>query len=683
MGIGMLKRNGAWHKRSLALLLAAVLCLTSFAACGPKKGSEQEQTQETPQPAVVVTAKGQKTTVIPMPEDGAYVAEPAGITVPSDASYQRGVLPNGSLWGVTNGGELWGETGLTGDWDFSDVRNALISNDTVYLSRVEAKGLEVRSLDGTVRGRIDGKGGEFEGLSEGIYALRRSGENGAVISICRLDAEKNEMGEELTAFPGDLRGIFLQGSDAENLYLYTSDAAYRYSFSEKAFYTLFKWSDVGLMGSSLWMVWKASDGAIYANDYESREYIKIVWKKAEELPKKREVTVAIKTMDSDGNLQKFVMDFNKLQDDIHVTIVPYASSASDEEWESAEKRLAADLLGDNPPDIICHANLNDLSESLASGGYLKDLREYLAKSEVLSEEDFYPEILEYGTCGDILYTIPYRFRLGTLIVPASQWKKAPGWTYDEMVAYLRDKEEWRPFRQFLFFRMYCLYLDPLDYFWDAEKRECYFDGEEFRTLLAYMKECQEKEAAVDPSDRRFNFAEMDIYGLSAYARAKKELGDIVLMGYPSPDGKPRATIEGVTALSIAKTSKDPDGAWAFLEYVLAYDPVVPGFVGFELWSNKNVMEKIIDKELSLYGKEFEEVINEDGEVHTYYAEHIVNQECVDAFREVLASARKAPAGNSSVKGIVREETWDYFEGQKSIDQVIDAIQKRVGLFLAE
>ena len=61
----------------------------------------------------------------------------------------------------------------------------------------------------------------------------------------------------------------------------------------------------------------------------------------------------------------------------------------------------------------------------------------------------------------------------------------------------------------------------------------------------------------------------------------------------------------------------------------------------------------------------------------------MNQECVDAFREVLASARKAPAGNSSVKGIVREETWDYFEGQKSIDQVIDAIQKRVGLFLAE
>ncbi len=672
-----------FHRRQWFLVCVLVLlCVTFLASCSPKEKPGEEETTPSSS-ATVVTVKGQKIEIRPGREGGAYVAEPANLSVPANASYQRSVLADGTLWGTTGDGEIWGNPGLCGEWSLDDARCVLVSGDCVYVSRFGARELEVRSLTGELFDKIDGKDGEFEAIGNGIYALRRSGENGMVVSICRIDAEKKEMGEELTALPADVRGIFLQGSDDENLYLYTSDTAYRYSFSDKAFYTLFQWSDVGISGSEIWMVWMAPDGVFYANGYENKDYVKILWKDEEELPKKREVTVAIKTMDSDGNLQKFVMAFNKSQDDIHVTIVPYASGASDEEWESAEKRLAADLLGDNPPDIICHANLNDLSESLASGGYLKDLREYLAKSEVLSEEDFYPEILEYGTCGDILYTIPYRFRLGTLIVPASQWKKAPGWTYDEMVAYLRDKEEWRPFRQFLFFRMYCLYLDPLDYFWDAEKRECYFDGEEFRTLLAYMKECQEKEATVDPSDRPFNFAEMDIYGLSAYARAKKELGDIVVMGYPSPDGKPRATIEGVTALSIAKTSKDPDGAWAFLEYVLAYDPVVPGFVGFELWSNKNVMEKIVDKELSLYGKEFEEVINEDGEVHTYYAEHIVNQECVDAFREVLASARKAPAGNSSVKGIVREETWDYFEGQKSIDQVIDAIQKRVGLFLAE
>jgi len=659
-----------------------LLWVTFLTSCSPKEKPGEEETQPSSQ-AVVVTTKGQKIEIRPEREGGAYVAEPANLTIPADASYQQSVLADGTLWGTTGDGEIWGEPGLSGEWSFDDARSTLVSEDRVYVSRLGARELEVRSLTGELLDKIDGKGGEFEAIGNGIYALRRSGENGMVVSICRIDAEKKEIGEELTAFPEDLRGIFSLGSDAENLYFYTSEAAYRYSFSEKVFYTLFQWTDVGLLGGNIWMIWKAPGGEIYANDYEHKEYVKITWKEKEKLPKKREVTIAIRSGDSDGNLQKFVMSFNKKHEDIHVTIVSYAKSVSDEEWESAEKRLAADLLGDNPPDLICHANLNDFSESLASEGYLMDLREFLAKSEVLSEEDFYPEILEYGTCGNILYTIPYHFRLGTLIVPASQWEKAPGWTYDEMVEYLKDKEEWRPFRDFFFFRFYCFYRDPLDYFWDAEKRECYFDGEEFRNLLAYMKECQEKEATVDPSDRPFNIAVKDIYGISAIAHAKNEQGGIVIMGYPSPDGKPRATIEGVTELSIAATSKDPEGAWAFLEYVLSYDPVEPGYVDFEFWSNKNVMEKIIDKELSLYGKEFEEVINEDGEVITHYAEHIVNQECVDAFREVLASARKAPLGNTSVKDIVGEETFAYFEGQKSIDQAIDAIQQRVKLFLAE
>ena len=669
-------------KKAVSLFVTVILCLMFLASCSPKeKPTEEETTQSSS--ATVVTVKGQKIEIRPGREGGAYVAEPANLSVPADATFQRGVLADGTLWGTKSDGELWGNPGLSGEWALDDVRSALVSGDYVYVSRDQGNKMEVRSLDGELLGTIDAKGGEFARICGGLYALRYSGENGMNLGICRIDAEKKEMGEELTALPTDVRGIFLQGSDDENLYLYTSDTAYRYSFSDKAFYTLFQWSDVGISGSEIWMVWMAPDGVIYANGYENKDYVKILWKTEEELPKKREITIAIKTRDSDGNLQNLVTDFNKLQEDIHVTIVPYATSTSDEEWSSAETRLAADILGNNPPDMICHANLGEITESLATGGYLMDLRKFLATSEVLSEEDFYPEILEYGTYGDTLYTIPYQFRMETLIVPASQWKKGPGWTYDEMVSYLRDKEEWRPFRMYLLFRVFCLHGDPLDYFWDAEKKECYFDGEEFRTLLTYMKECQEKEATVDPSDAPFNIAQMDCYSLSAYAREKKERGDIVVMGYPSPDGKPRTTISGVTALSIVATSKDPEGAWAFLEFVLSQDPVEPGFTSFQLWSNKNVMEKIIEKELSLYGKEYEEFLNEKGEVVTAYAEHLVNQECVDAFRTILASARKAPAGNASVSTIVGEETWAFFEDQKSIDQMIDSIQQRVKLFLAE
>ena len=95
-------------------------------------------------------------------------------------------------------------------------------------------------------------------------------------------------------------------------------------------------------------------------------------------------------------------------------------------------------------------------------------------------------------------------------------------------------------------------------------------------------------------------------------------------------------------------------------------------------------EKIIERELALCGKDHEDILDENGEViGAMYSEHLVDQESVDAFREMLANARKAPSGNAQVQQIVGEETMAYFEGQKNLEQVIDAIQSRVKLFLAE
>jgi multiple sugar transport system substrate-binding protein len=253
-----------------------------------------------------------------------------------------------------------------------------------------------------------------------------------------------------------------------------------------------------------------------------------------------------------------------------------------------------------------------------------------------------------------------------------------------MIQYLQDHEEYRPFRMFFLFRMYCLYRDPLDYFWDAEKKEAYFDSEEFRELLQYMKECQDKEAQASTEDRPFNIELFDSYFLGSYPRERQERGELVVMGYPSPDGKPRTVITGTTELSIAATSKKQEGAWTFLEFCLSQDPVKPGYVASQFWSNRNVNEKIIERELALCGQDHEDVLDENGEVlHTMYSEHLVDQESVDAFREMLANARKAPAGNAQVIQIVGEESMAYFENQKSLEQVIDAIQSRVKLMLAE
>ena len=675
-------REGETLRKYFMITLLLVVSMILVGCGSPKNGGGNQTKESDASMNETIQVFGQEKIVVkPERVGGAYVAQPAGMMVPDSASFQRSILPNGSLWGITNSGEIWGNPGLTGDWDFSDVRTFVTWQDKVILTRAGHESeLEMRSLSGELVGKIDTKGGQVETLCGGGYALVRSGEHGSHVGICGIDAEKKILGDEIGPLPSDVRGIFDLGSDAENLYFYTADAAYRYALSEQVCYELFQWTDVGLLGGSVWMVWKDEAGAFYANDYESQDYVKITWQEEDALPKKKELTIAILTTDSDGNLRQFVTDFNKSQEEYHATIKSYTTMSGD--FEDAKTRMAADMLAGDGPDLICHANLNDFSENLASGGYLMDLRPFLEESEVLSADDFYSEILEYGSSGDLLYTIPYQFRMDTLIVPKAQWKKGSGWTYDEMITYLRGKEEWRPFRSYWLIRMY-LFGDPLDYFWDAETKESFFDGEEFRSLLTYVKECKEKESLVDPQEAPFQYGQLNYHWLGSYPREKKERGDIVVMGYPSPDGKPRTTIEGVTELSISATSKDPEGAWKFMESYLTINPVEPGFVGYALWSNRNVTEAMIERELALYGKEYEEFLNDKGETCTMYAEHLIDEEAVKVFRDMLAGARKAPAGNSQIKKIVSEESMAYFEDQKSLDQVIDAIQSRVKLFLAE
>ncbi|MBR3508035.1 MAG: extracellular solute-binding protein [Lachnospiraceae bacterium] len=732
----MEKTNTFWRHSVTRLFTMLLLICIGLSGCGRQKEGDTESVDN-----IAGTGTGNiqivgdsKIVIKAEHEDGAYVAEPAMLTVPENANYLRSVTLGGRLWGTDADGRLWGtdkdgrlwgtdkdgrlwsldvngkawseedETAAGFDgmeenpddaallemlqarkaWDFSDVRSIFLWQDCVYVSRIaKEEELEIWSPAGERLGRIDGKGGSLETIGGGLYVLRRTGQIRSQVSICRIDIEKRELGEELSQLPYDVRGIFAQGSDAENLYFYTADAAYRYSYADQTFYQLFPWTDVGLLGGSIYMIWRDEQGDIYANSYEDPSYVRIRWKSEEELPKKNELTVAIVSMNSDGNLQKLVTEYNQSQDEWHVSIKTYASNDMSD-LEDAKTRMSADLLSKNPPDMICHANLNRLSEDLAAQGYLADLRTFLQESTVLSEEDFYPEILKYGSCGDLLYTIPCQFWMETLIVPTSQWKGKPGWTYEEMIQYLRDHDEYRPFRMFLFFRMYCLYGDPLDYFWDAKKREAYFDGEEFRALLQYMKECQDKESQIPAEDRPFNVKQLDVHFLGSYPRERLELGDLVVMGYPSPDGTPRTTINGVTELSITATSKKQEGAWDFLEFCLSQDPVKPGYVAFGFWSNRNVNEKIIERELALCGKDHEDILDENGEViGAMYSEHLVDQESVDAFREMLANARKAPSGNAQVQQIVGEETMAYFEGQKNLEQVIDAIQSRVKLFLAE
>ena len=678
-----------------AVWLVAVLALTSCNGMG--KDVDKESESQTGVTESVVQTAG----VNVMPEVGelAYVAEEAKLCAEADVYTVRGVTKDGSLFGIRDDGSLWGTEVLAdaiaaSGQDFGDARSILMTGDRIYAGfmaeltqgNYEVTQLRVFDLQGKILGNVGLEDSAVISLGEGPYIIKGQGEYYARKSICLIDEEKFALSKELKDFPAEPRGVFLRGSTKEDLYFYTADAAYRYSWADNVFYQLFSWTDVGILGSNVGNVWKLPMGDFYVQSYENgTKFYHLTAVSKYDLPEKDELVLAVLSSNSDGNLQRFVTDFNKSQTQWHVTIRSYVQTADMSDYDEAQARMNADFLSNNPPDLVCLSNLHS-REDLARNGYFMDLSPFLDASELISREDYYPQALEHGMYGDTLYTIPYSFSMETLVVPSDLWEGDVGWTYDEMIDYLRAHNEYRPLRSFLYIQIFLLNY-TMDYFWDGETRECHFDGDEFKKLLEYCKECKEREQTEGyEEDRPFVMAWISPGSLDSFARVAKEKNQkIKVMGWPSPDGMPKTVMNATSEFSILSTSKKAEGAWLFMESYLATEPTDDhGIPGFSMWSNRHWMQKIIDKELALYGKDHEDILDEDGNVvGAHYQEHIVDQECVDQFLEALESVRKLPPGYMDVRRIVFEEADAYWEGQKSLEQVTDVIQKRVKLFLAE
>ena len=666
IGRNAMRRVPASRLNMIVLLLCMTMC---FGGCQISKGESGIGDQQ----SALLSSRE------------AYKARKVILDIPENASYQRFLTAEGAVFGVDMQGELWGNRSFPESLSLEKASDLLINGENIFLVESEQPdSIRVYNQQGEPKGKIVSAGNVIYSISDGMYVFRWNGENGTHPVVSRLDEDRYELGEELGNLPQDLRGIAKLGNEKDFLYLYTADSLLGYSWNEKTYTELFQWSDVGIQGSFVQMVWKVGDiFHVFAWDGEKNElvYYQVSQTSMGETLQRRELVIA--TLQSDSYLQQLVTNFNNAQTDYSVKIQKLDDMQLDQDAQLT--RLNAMLLTDQAPDMLWLQNMN-YREQLAEKGYLTDLTPFLDKSQKLTSQDIYPEILSYGTQGDMLYTIPYQFELETLAVPSSLWLSGRGWTYPEMVEYLRNLEEYRPFRDFWLMKMW-LFNYNLDYFFDEEKGEAYFDSEDFRELMEYMKDCHDRENLTDWENLTFHVEELSLNSLQYLYSKERELGEkMVLVGYPTREGNPKAVIRGMMEAAIVYSCEDKEGAWSFIESYLSAYPQATLFPQYGLWSNRNTMQVLIDKELPLFGLNEVEIKDEEGNViGKDVSEHLISQESVDVFLETLSDVRKS--SNSSmymdVRSIVWEETESYFAGQKSLEDVTDIIQSRVSLLLQE
>ena len=168
----------------------------------------------------------------------------------------------------------------------------------------------------------------------------------------------------------------------------------------------------------------------------------------------------------------------------------------------------------------------------------------------------------------------------------------------------------------------------------------------------------------------------NFYSFENYLDRYRHFGsNIGVYGLPSYDGRGPLTVSS-EFVSVSLDTKFPDACADFVKLLLSYDvqchkesnPI-----------NRKALRYIAEKKLDYYNSSIDEESKSDRSVKKAK----LGPEAIDKYEEILSSSYGGISAGSSIESILREESSAYFNGQKSLDDVITVMQKRLQTVIDE
>ena len=610
--------------------------------------------------------------------------------------------------------------------DVTERFKAETQSDYIYISglAVDGKGriymageagIMLFDGDGTYKGMVSTGGMDNNIRTIGadrdgkvyVCAYDYSGET-VSCALTEIDFDSKSTGASYGNFPRGGGGGLTPGAEAGTFIVNDGSTMWEYGLETQASTALFDWLDSDINGSYVESVGVMEDGRILAviMDWEARENSGIAYltkTKGSEVAQKE--TILIGTMGSARELQAAAVLFNRGSDKYHVSIKSYMDNYaySQDAYQDAITSLNNDLASKaNCPDII---DLNGMNiRQLVSKGLLEDLGKYLDKSEALNRDDFVQNILNSYTYDGVLSCIPTSFELSTIVGKSSDVGDKMGWTLQEMIEYTQkhpgaalfdgiDKTE----------IMYYLLAYNEEAFIDWSKGKCSFDSDEFRSLLTFANSFPSEvsdDSRLTSTPTKIQRGEVLLDTMSLYDFDEIQMyyeifgGDFTCKGLPTSDGSIGTALSASGLYGITSKASRKEGAGEFLESYLLQDS---GRYSFGFPSRKSKLDEMAKKAVTIEywtDENGQPVLDENGDPIEIgvggsigyqdgwsYTYRKATQEEVDLILQLIDNAKPISLGIMQVLDIIDEEAAGYFEGQKTVDEVVNVIQNRVQLYV--
>ena len=361
---------------------------------------------------------------------------------------------------------------------------------------------------------------------------------------------------------------------------------------------------------------------------------------------------------ADSNFAKYVKLFNNQSDDYYVEVI---TCHYGDELRDMRTRVNLEIASGGGPDLLVEDVFVVDNDELDKGAIV-DLSPYLEESGITKETYFpgYASLVYkdkvYGItpyAGVVTYGIKEEV-LGGQECPDMDTLLDRILTYPEEACFQFPQEApGRTLRMLL--RGSESVLGAVDW----ENKTCDFTIPIFSKALDVAKRCAEgAQKGCEPIAKSFSLS------MATCGELENESQGYVLLGTYFDDGW-YPTCFGSDILMINGNTKNLDGAYAFLSFLLTK-------------TAKSYEINPIHREI--WEKAYETNVKRI-EAGSYHAE--LNEDIKQRLIEIYDNARYEPRRAKTVLNIVYEEADAFLTGQKSKEEVIDIIQRRVSMYLAE
>ncbi|MCR5279440.1 MAG: extracellular solute-binding protein [Lachnospiraceae bacterium] len=722
--LNKIDKNTIYREEKLDISLPANFNMYNTVISGKKiyitGYSYNEQTYEQKILLEIVDLENSNTKTVDMKlENGwinSFVALPAGGFVVScqssnyDDSDPDNIVYNEQieLRAYDDDGNLKNTLDISKDYPDSWVNNIIPLDDGLLVDMYDVRLFTDNQLNVTKKQKSEGETdiGTLYRLKDGSV-ITSKWEDGKGLGYYRLDLNTFETGEAVQMV--DTSNYSIMEGKGCDFFFRDNTQIYSYNIGDEKPTPIFNFVNSDLY-TSYFNAFEPYDENSFIgtyNDWSSDTVVYNICKytKVDPAEVKDKEILSLGCVYIDSDIRKFVVDFNRRSEDYRINLVDYSSFNTYDDYTAGMNKFDSDIASGKGPDIIVSNNTDKIANYISKGLYA-DLSKYIENDPELSIDDILPNVVAATSKNGKIYQIMPSFMIESAAGKKSVLGDREGWTIQEMLEFANGLKS----DQILFHEMpresfltSALAVSATDYV-DPVSAKCNLDSDSFKGILEYMKTLKTSEdyynelygddGEVDLESYEAEVLSgkaicmpVTIYNTNYYKNLlRAEICEPVsFIGYPSEERKGSCLRTNMT-IGISSKCKKQQSAWELVrEFLLpdyqtnsvyglpstkaAFDAACEALKERDYWINENNEKEYYDDTRMIQGKEVVITPLNDDEVQT--------------FKDFVYSVDKLAASYSDIETIIYEEAAAFFEGQKSVDDVVSIIQSRASIFVSE